>query len=500
MEIPVWRLAVASFLRPERRDGAQRWIKLIPLGLVLIVQVLLTLRLNNTAFRDEGLYIYTGHREIAHFFHGAVLYDKPETYFSGSPVVYPVIAAMIDRVGGLMLVRLFSLLFMLAATASIYSFSKRLFTERVGLVAAVAFALAGPTMHLGNFATFDAMALGLIAISTALGVRAVQLRSYRWFPLVAVMLSLAVVTKYASLMFVPFALGAMFLTPARRTVGVKFSVLTALLTTLILVVLAKTIGKSSLAGIRYTTTKRSVIERVSLHSILSETWHFAGPWWLIAFLGVGVAFYKQKRLFLPILFAVGMIAPMLYQAHIHENVSLDKHLDFGLVFGAPLIGLAATAISRSWQKIVLVGVSVWLVISGLATSRFLYGEWANTSALTDTMSYALKADPYIHTLGDVYEPVRYHFEDSTQFWQWDTTDSLFYQSPTKGDMRGLPAAEQGLADHYWQYVYLDGTTGDSQTLMKEMGKFGYKLTDKVVLHNNRGDDTYYVWQNFDPKP
>jgi 4-amino-4-deoxy-L-arabinose transferase-like glycosyltransferase len=499
--VPTWRLVVASFLPTTKRDAAQRWIRLIPVALILLTQAALTLRLSNSAFRDEALYIWTGHREIAHLLHGAVLYDKPESYFSGSPRVYPVIAAMLDWLGGLTLVRLLSLAFMLTATAAIYSFSKRLFSPRVGLLAAAAFALTGPTMHLGQFATFDAMALSLIAMATAIGVRAVQTRSVGLAVVVSGLVTLAVVTKYASLLFVPFALCAVALTPARRAYGLRVAAMSGIITCAALASLAATIGRPELAGVRLTTTNRSAIQQTSPWLIAQQTWHYVGPWYVVSVVGLLVVAVTQRRILLPVLLMVATITPAVYQAHIHEGVSLDKHLDFGLVFGAPLIGLAGTVTRATWQRVVLGVAAAWLAISGLVTSRFLFNEWSNSTPLTDVMSYAFHDAPYIRTLGDVYEPARYHFEDSTQYWQWDTTDSIFYHDRVKGDLRGIEAAKAGLHARYWQYVYLDGSsTGISRQLIPLMSSYGYKLTDTVRLTNNSGGEVYYVWQNFDPPP
>ena len=94
--------------------------------------------MSNTAFEDEGLYLYVGHLEIRHFLHGAALQGDYPSYFSGAPVLYPVLGALADGVGGLAAARALSLLEMLAVTGLIYAMSRRLFNERVGLCAAVA--------------------------------------------------------------------------------------------------------------------------------------------------------------------------------------------------------------------------------------------------------------------------------------------------------------------------------------------------------------------------
>ena len=86
----------------------------LPLAVILAVQTVLSARLIplSIATGDESLYIYSGHQLIYEMWHGG---GSPyyETFFSGSPYLYPVMAAVIDHVGGLAAVRLASLFFML---------------------------------------------------------------------------------------------------------------------------------------------------------------------------------------------------------------------------------------------------------------------------------------------------------------------------------------------------------------------------------------------------
>jgi hypothetical protein len=281
---------------------------------------------------------------------------------------------------------------------------------------------------------------------------------------VAVLLAAAVYGKYAALMFVTFA-------------------------------------QAELAGLQTTTTNRSAIVETSAWTIATQAWRFVGAWYVIAALGLVIAIVGRRQVLLPVILLAATLAPALYHMYIHESVSLDKHLDFGLVFAAPLIGVAASLTAKTWQRIAVGIGAAWLVLSGLASSKFIYGEWANTKPLVDVMSYAFDSAPYIRTLGDVYEPPRYYFQDSTDYWQWDTTDSIFYHDPELGDLQGLQAAEHGLHDHYWQYVYFDEkSTGISQQITPFLVENGYRLTDKVTLVNNTGDDVYDIWQNFDPPP
>ena len=56
----LWRAAAASFLPVPTRPRADRWLRRLPLGMILALQAALSLRLSNSAFQDEALYIHTG--------------------------------------------------------------------------------------------------------------------------------------------------------------------------------------------------------------------------------------------------------------------------------------------------------------------------------------------------------------------------------------------------------------------------------------------------------
>ena len=133
---------------------------------------LLSLRLiwSNTAFQDEALYLRAGHLEWARWLHHAPIPDFP-SYFSGAPVIYPPLGALADSIGGLAAARVLSLCFMLGVTSLLWATAGRLYGRRAALLAAGLFATLAGTQFLGAFATFDAMALFLLALAAWLGVR-----------------------------------------------------------------------------------------------------------------------------------------------------------------------------------------------------------------------------------------------------------------------------------------------------------------------------------------
>ncbi|MGA3153258.1 MAG: glycosyltransferase family 39 protein, partial [Streptosporangiaceae bacterium] len=192
-----------------------------PLIAVLAVQAGLSLRLvhSDTAFQDEALYLWAGHLQWAHWLHGTPLPPFP-SYFSGAPVLYPPLGALADSIGGLGGARVLSLLFMLGTTAFLWTITGRLFGQRAAFFAAGLFAVLGPTLHLGAFATFDAMSLFLIALATWCVVRAGDQRDATgWMVASGVALALANAASYSSAVFDPVVLLLAFLVAYPRPGG-----------------------------------------------------------------------------------------------------------------------------------------------------------------------------------------------------------------------------------------------------------------------------------------
>jgi 4-amino-4-deoxy-L-arabinose transferase-like glycosyltransferase len=169
--IPTWRLAAESFVPEKSRKNVGWLIGHAPLLFLLLLQAVFSLRLDNSAFQDEALYIFTGHWLIDSWRSDQEVFSNPESFFSGAPYLYPVFAALLDSLGGLWLVRSFSCLCMLSSTVAVYWTTNLLFGHRSGVrpgtLAAAIFVLNAPVIFLGNFATFDAPAFTMMAWAMA---------------------------------------------------------------------------------------------------------------------------------------------------------------------------------------------------------------------------------------------------------------------------------------------------------------------------------------------
>jgi hypothetical protein len=328
-----------------RTPAIQKLLAVAPLLLILAMQVILTLRLIpyvGSDHDDETIYIYGGHQLIYELLHGG---GSPyyETWYSGAPVLYPVLTALADTVGGLTAARGMSLVFMLLATVLLFLTARRLFGYWVGVTAAGLFAGLGLTQNLGSLATIDAPSLLLLACAAYCAVRAAG--RTRWLLLVPVFLLLANATKYVSVIFDPVVIGlaaCQLIPEGWSRAGRRILALGAatLITTVVVVFLA---GAAYLKGILFTTLARKGGAQyifgahfASNVRIFSLTWQWTGAILALGVLALLVLCLhppeiKKNGPVLLILVAAGLIVT-LGNIRLHTDQSMDKHDDFGAWF------------------------------------------------------------------------------------------------------------------------------------------------------------------------
>ncbi len=373
--------------RPAQARG---WLRWIPLAIILCAQALLTSRLIHlsTASGDEGRYIYAGHQLIHEIFHGG---GSPyyETYFSGAPVIYPVLAALADHFGGLVGVRLMSMSFMLTATALLYGSGKRLFGYWPGVAAAGLFAGLGLTEDLGALATHDALALMLTAAAAYCAVRTSDTDRHpsRWLILVPVMLLAANAAKYATLVFDPVVVGIAALQVLNDGWRRMLTRAVALgVTTISMLALAAFLaGRAYINGFLFSTLDRKAgswavfsAVRVAPRIIVSDTLDWVG---FVILLG-GLAFLlsltiredrRRCGLLLGLLVFAGVLVT-IESLHLHTVESMRKHDDIGIWFTCMAAGYllarpSALARPKAARVALAALMPVGIVLSGAHYSK-----------------------------------------------------------------------------------------------------------------------------------
>lgn len=503
------------------RPGRRTWVNRGLLLGILCLQAVLSLRLNRTAFEDEALYLYSGHMELEHLLHGSALQGNYASYFSGAPVLYPVLAAAVNNVGGLAAVRTLSLLEMLATTAMLYTMTRRLFNERVGLCAAVLFSVTSSVIFLGNFATYDATCLFLLASAAWITVRTA---AFRWpvFLLAAPVAALAVGVKYAGLLFVPTiaVLPALAGWPARGRRVLLYPLAFGAAVAGLLYEGLRAGGPAYSAAISQTTTNRAQ-GAVHLTTFLREGAEWGGVIFVLAVIGtvayawrartepeehigtVGGRFWRAALG--AVLTGTALLAP-IYQAHLHTDISFQKHIGFGLFFAAPIAGLGLSRILGDYLRHPHVGIAIWSValVFGLTWSGNFYSVWPSSGPFVRTFSEYLTSNG--RYLVEAPEVPIYYLENrrDAQPRQFYSTFYISYVNKKGVTLTGPAGYTAALDAGYFQTVayYYQVTPDVDGVIAKALStSHSYYLAAEIGINDSYGPGDYFVWvKGQAPKP
>jgi hypothetical protein len=480
---------------------------------ILCMQAVLSLRLHNTAFEDEALYLYSGHMELEHILHGTALQGDYASYFSGSPVLYPVAAAVLDEVGGLTAARALSLAEMLSITALLYSLTRRLFNERVGLCAALLFAVTESAIFLGNFATYDATCLFLLASAAWIMVRTA---SSRWplFLLAAPVAALAVAVKYAGALFVPTIaiLPVLCAWPPRGRRVLLYPLVFGACVGGLLFEALRLGGHAYLIALESTTTNRAQ-GTTPMGTLLRESVEWGGLLFALALIGtvayvlrtrtepdeqIAPAGGRLRRAALGIvLTGTALLAPA-YQVHLHTDVSLLKHIGFGLFFAAPMAGLGLARLMGDHFRRPQLGIGIWslALVLGMAQSSHLYQVWPSSGPFVHAFSAYLR--PNARYLVEVPEVPIYYLTGNpdAQPFQFTSTFYISYTTRQGQTLTGTAGFTAAVKAGYFRVIAYDGdvTQATDAALAKALAASPeYYLAKRVDLHDTFGPVDYDIW-------
>jgi len=508
----------------HRRARRTRWPfpAYWPLAAVLAVQSVLTLRLvrADTAFQDEALYLWGGHLEWAHWLHGQPLPPFP-TYFSGAPVLYPPLGALADSLGGLAGARVLSLVFMLGATVLVWDSARRIDGPRTAFFAAALFATLGPTLHVGSFATYDALSVLLIAMASWLVIRAAGHQEATGSMVAAgAALALANASAYSSALFDPVVVAIAFLA-AYPKCGAKAAagrIATLLTVTVTLLGAGLLIGGGDYGhGITMTTLGR-VAGSDSAPTVLVQAWSWTGLIIIAAVAGVAFSWVRNRGGWLTWLLAVLTVAALLgplEQASLHTTASLNKHVDLGAWFAAIAAGYAVDKLiaavpdsrSRAVTSIACVVALAFPASLGSTQSYAFATAWPNSSTFV-AIFRPLASQGTGHLLVEDPSIAKYYLAAGSQWQRWSSTRNIVLPS---GASTGGPSEAAGvvgpgdagsfaqyIAQGYFSYVALnfaDTTALDLQIRADIRRNPSYRIVQVVPY----GQGTYVIFKYEPPK-
>lgn len=473
---------------------------------ILAVQAVLSLRLiwSNTAFNDEALYLWSGNLEWAHWLHGTPI-PTFSTYFSGSPVLYPPLAAIANSIGGLAGARLLSLCFMLGATSLLYATTSKLFGRRAAAYGSIVFAVLGPVEVLGALATYDAMAVFLIGLGMWFVIQAKG--AWGELLLIASGLALAVAdaTKYASALWTPVVIviaalttsGSGWLRPACRALRLAIYV-----TLPLAVALLRYGGESYIRGILFTTVSRQAGGTYASYStVFGDSLNWIGIIFGLAVIGTVIAFFAAGRrsFWICLTLTVAALLAPAHQAQIHIITSLHKHVVFGGWFAAIVAGYALAKASevnniKGW-RVASVAAAIALFLGIPQTAPLFTRGWPNSTQMTADLVKLLPSTGCPCLIAEE-TVVHYYLPATTNdlvvgpfaFWYWNPVD--------RREMHGIPAYQQAIRNHYFQLIEIDpaenpAVYGPITQALKHTS--GYYLTDVIPIPH-WGRSTIEIWR------
>jgi hypothetical protein len=490
---------------------------------MLAVQAVLSLRLvrADTAFEDEATYLWAGHLEWAHWLHAAPV-PPFAAYFSGAPVIYPPVGALADSVGGLTGARVLSLMFMLTATALLWGTAGRLFGRWAAFFAVALFAVSGPALHLGAFATYDALSVVLVALAAWCVVRARDRgEATGWMVAAGMALAAANATAYSSALLDPVvvALAALTAVPAGGRLAARRCGTLVIAVVVLLTAGALAGGNSYVTGFAQTTLARAGGGDSAL-LVLGDAWSWTG---LILGLAAGGAIASwasrqgwARTTLLAVLAAAAVLGP-LEQARLHTLASLNKHVALGAWFAAIGAGYAVdrflAAAREGRSRALAVGACVVALIFpvavGAGQSKTFSANWPNASSFVAVFR-PLADHGNGHLLVEDASIARYYLPAGSQWQRWSSTRNIILPS---GANTGGPSSTAGVTGAgnvgvfaefitrgYFSYIALNyaDTTALDRSITADLRRNPHYHIIDVVPYGIEiapfGQGTYVIWR------
>jgi hypothetical protein len=505
--------AAADIYVPSRRRT--RVSRAVLLG-ILCLQAILSLRLHNSAFKDEALYLYAGHAELVHLLHGTVLPGRYAAYFPGSPVLYPLVAGAFSELGGLSAARALSLVEMLAVTALLYSLSRRLFNERSALCAALIFSVSESAIFLGHYATFDASSLFLLAVAAWILVRTA---GSRWplFLLAAPVAALAVGVEYSAVLFLPtlILLPALAGWPALRHRVLLSSLGFGAVVSGLLAGGLKLGGAAYRTAISVTTTNRAP-GITPARTILLHGAEWGGVLFALALFGtiayawnartepgedIAPAGGRVRRALLGIVLTGTALLVPAYQVDLHANASFLEHIGFGLFFAAPVAGLGVARGLGDHFRRPHFPVAVWslALVLGMVQSAQFFQDWPTSTRFVS--AFATYLQPGAHYLVEVPQVPIYDLNGraDAQPSQFSSTAAISFTTTKKKVTQvltgtaGFTAAVK--AGYFHIIAFSDDVTpaNDAALASALQNSKAYYLAEAIAASDRSGEVTYQIW-------
>ena len=314
-----------------------------------LTQLVLVLVVANGPSGDEGIYAWLGMMNRA---------EWPRVqggdWVNGSPVLWPLLAGFLWRLGGLTAVRLATVAVMTLAVWLTARATAIWSGPGAATMATLLLLTSGPLLALGHLAVYDVPAIAWLALTLWAIARRTHGGGAGFIALAGGALGMAVVTKYA-LVFVVAPVALALGVRAWRDAVVGLAVCGVLVVGHNLVVLGHVVPPSYWAF-------EAAAQPVGRGLVIAEQLFFALPLALLAHALRRGAWHRHPRAVWYL--AGGLLVFPLFHVVTGNPQSANKHVVIALVAAAPALGAAwAGALSRRWGiALGALGVLQWAVL------------------------------------------------------------------------------------------------------------------------------------------
>ena len=417
----------------------------------------------NTPFLDEATYIMLGLPAL----HGDFSRLNEAVYWVGGwPYSYPLFAATLYKIGGIVTARFGSVIAGTISIFFIYTFTKnlRFFSsprdnQISGLMSAALFATAAVPLYLSRTALYDALSY----LFFAAGLVLLQVICKKYQPTYAVfsacLFFASFITKYITGIFLPFiVLFVLFQIKGTNSGRHRLMLMREFI--FVLCFLFVMYGLINFDGLRSFISTNAATTGTTLANILNSFWYPSRLIFLLA-LGGGWFLFDNRRSKVLMMFSAAVV-PVVAHIFIRNSDAATQSSFLSLVFLIPIAGWLLAELVR-WNKVVSLVVVVALIGVNYATARSVLADiesaWPNSSgSIAYLRSSVTREDRILAEGDDIYALGLFGHITPEHI----TGPFVF----TYGVHEGMEAYAVALTDKYFRFVELERTYFSESDIQK----------------------------------
>lgn len=430
------------------------------LALMLIAAAAVVLRVwdpwYSTAYMDESIYVIYGRMFLTHHFESPL---STPLQWSFGWYLWPAMAAIADKIGGLVALREMAAGLGVITVAAIYGFASRVFSNIVGLGAAAVMAVLAPAVLVSRIATRDSGCICFFALGLWAFACAWQTNKKRHWTYAALCFFAAFLCKYLVAIFFPL-LVLLALWKGRKAI---------LIFCLPLFVACAIYAGLNAHDLIYLLRYGSSYGSLRAPAAEAQQIYFWNRWdfWIITACALSSLLFRELRR-RGLLLLLGAAALFAFQLKIRADYDYWKHVNYALLF---LVPLAVAAILYMAQRlfqnnhfrlmlwavggVITLAIAVAFLGNVERTDRFVF--WPNVEPVLAFFEDRLTPNDRVLMDDTVF---RYYFQSTLH--QYQMTDPMFFHYR---ESLGDAAYQNAVSEGAFTYIVLDEGIGEEARRM-----------------------------------